>query len=543
MTKAKEKIEIYDTTLRDGSQMQGISLSVQDKLRITELLDNLGVDYIEGGWPGANPKDIEYFEQAKKLNLKNSKLVAFGSTKRVNSPNCDEDIIIQGLLKANTQVVTIVAKTWDLHVKVALNTTLEKNLEIIRESIEYLKSKNKEVILDCEHFFDAYINNPDYSRQVLETAQQARADTVVLCDTNGGTLPQTICKIIRELQEEFSDLKLGIHAHNDCGLAIANSLLAVQAGAIQVQGTINGYGERCGNADLISVICNLELKMNRQALGDNNKLAQITSIAKSISDIANINLSTQQPFVGRSAFSHKGGLHASAIRKDSKTYEHIEPTIIGNTSRILISEQAGISNILDFMKSKNLDTNCPENKNIAQELLKEVKERENNGYQYEEAGASLELLLLKHLNKSQEYYKLKDFRISLGKDTEAEATIRITVNDEMLHTASLGDGPGHALDNALRKALSSYYPDELSQFRLTDFKVRVIDSQDGTAAQTKVNVQTTDHKGIKWNTVGVDRNIIQATFEAISESIEYGIYKHKNNSTELISRDSGDKQK
>lgn len=527
MAEVNNKIEIYDTTLRDGSQMQGISLSVQDKLRITELLDELGVDYIEGGWPGANPKDIEYFTQAKKLNLKNSKLVAFGSTKRVNSPNCDEDVIIQGLLQAETDVVTIVAKTWDLHVKVALNTTLDKNLEIIKESIEYLKSKNKEVILDCEHFFDAYINNKEYSQQVVKTAQEAGADKIVLCDTNGGTLPQKVQEIIEELQTDFTGLQLGIHAHDDCGLAIANSLLAVQTGATQVQGTINGYGERCGNADLIAVICNLELKMNKQALPASDNLAYITSIAKSVSDIANINLSTQQPFVGRSAFSHKGGLHASAMRKDSKTYEHIEPTIIGNTSRILISEQAGISNILDFMKSKGLDIEQQANKDIAKELLAEVKDRENNGYQYEEAGASLELLLLKHLGKYQEYYELRDFRISLGKDTEAEATIRIKVNDEILHTASLGDGPGHALDNALRKALGNYYPEELSEFRLTDFKVRVIDSQDGTAAKTKVNVQTTDHQGIKWNTVGVNRNIIQATFEAISESIEYGIYKYR----------------
>ncbi len=518
---SQNKIQIYDTTLRDGSQMQSISFSVADKLKIASLLDELGVHYIEGGWPGANPKDIEFFEQAKNLNLKNSKLVAFGSTRRADSKNCEEDVILQALLKAETPAVAIVGKTWDLHVEVALRTSLDNNLLMISDSIKFLKSKGKEVIFDSEHFFDAYSDNQDYAVQVVKTAFEAGADTITLCDTNGGSLPWQIESAVLHLLKTFPGIQLGIHTHNDSGLAVANSLAALKAGAIQVQGTINGYGERCGNADLVSIICNLELKMKQSALSDPSNLKQITSISHQISEIANLNPNRQQPFVGRFAFTHKGGLHASAMRRNRSTYEHVDPELIGNSSRMIVSEQSGLSNIYDFAANRKLHLG-DEPEKVAKELLAEIKEKEHAGYQFESAGASLELLFLKKLDKKPYFFEVIGFKVFAAQNDMAEATVRIKVGEEVFHTASLGVGPGHALDNALRKALSRYY-DTLKSFKLSDFKVRVVDSGDGTAAKTRVNVET-DNFGRKWNTVGVHENILQATFQAISESIEYGLY-------------------
>ncbi|MDJ0625669.1 MAG: citramalate synthase [Candidatus Caenarcaniphilales bacterium] len=516
------KIQIYDTTLRDGSQMHGISFSVADKLKIVSLLDELGVDYIEGGWPGANPKDIEFFQEVKNLKLKNSQIVAFGSTKRVDSENCDEDPILEALIKAETSVVTIVGKTWDLHVEQALRTTLDNNLKLISDSIEHLKSKKRRVIFDAEHFFDGYEENPDYSLKVLETAIGSGVDVISLCDTNGGSLPTRINEIVKEVVKKFPRVQLGIHAHNDGDLAIANSLAAVESGAVQVQGTINGYGERCGNADLISVIGNLCLKMNCECLPSKQHLTKLTQTSHSLSEIANLNPRGQHPFVGRFAFTHKGGLHASAMLRNRETYEHTIPDLVGNKSRIVVSEQAGLSNVIDFAEGKGIELG-KNSQRIAKELLIEIKAKEHEGYQFEQAGASLELLFLKKLDKKKKYYEIIDFRVFDSYDSVAEASVQIRVGEKVLHTASLGVGPGHALDNALRKALRNYY-EVVADFKLTDFKVRVVDSHDGTAAKTRVNVEM-DNQGSKWNTVGLHEDILQATFQAISESIEYGLYK------------------
>jgi len=517
----KKKVEIYDTTLRDGAQTHGISFSVADKLKITQLLDELGVKYIEGGWPGANPKDIEFFEEAQGLALKQAKLVAFGSTRRLDSPDCSSDHILQSLLKAKTDIVTIVGKTWDLHVEIALRTTLENNLQLISESISYLKKQNKQVIFDAEHFFDAYKHNPGYTFEVLEAASQA--DRIVLCDTNGGSLPSQISSTIHEVTAKLPNLKLGIHTHNDSGLALANSLAAVETGVCQIQGTINGYGERCGNADLISVIANLELKMNTQTLPDPTHLRKLTHISHAVEEIVNINLSSQHPFTGRFAFTHKGGLHVSAVRREPRTYEHIEPEIIGNYSRVLVSEQAGLSNILEFAQNRDIDLE-PAPKDSANAILKEIKAKEHLGYQYDQASASLVLLYLEVLGSKPNYFDIIDFRTLSSLDDLSEATIQLaTSSEKRFHTVSLGVGPGHALDRALREALIDQYQ-IVKDFKLIDFKVRVVDSTDGTAAKTRVNTEMS-HNGHKWNTVGVNVNIIQAIFESLSESIQYGLYR------------------
>lgn len=517
-----KKIFIYDTTLRDGAQMQGISLSVSDKLKIVKILDSLGVDYIEGGWPGANPKDIEFFEAVRSLDLKCSKLVAFGCTRRVDSEDCSVDPIMQGLLSAETDVVTIVAKTWDLHVEVALRTSLDNNLTIIRDSIQYLKSHGKEVILDAEHFFDGYIGNSSYSRQIIEVAMDVGVDSIVLCDTNGGTLPFQIEEIVSELVSLYPQCQFGIHTHNDGGLAVANTLAAVRGGVQQIQGTINGYGERCGNADLVASICNLQLKMGYEALPSSEHLQKITHASKAISSIVNINPDIHHPFVGRAAFGHKGGLHASAMLRNRETYEHVDPLWIGNESRIIVSEQAGLSNISDFAANKNIDIPDPQ---LARDILALVKEREQQGYQYESASASLELLFLGVLGKSPHYFELVDFRVLSWQDHMSEASVQVRIKDQNLHVVSFGVGPGHALDSALRKALDIYYG-QLAGIRLNDFKVRVVDSHDGTAAKTQVVVESIFvDTGVKWSTIGVHQNILEATLEAITSSIEYGLYK------------------
>lgn len=520
----KNDIQIYDTTLRDGAQMHGISLSVADKLKIVRLLDDLGISYIEGGWPGANPKDIEFFEQAVKLPLKHAKLAAFGSTRRADSNDCSEDIIVQALIKAETPVVTIVGKTWDMHVELALRTTLENNLKMIADTVSYLKQQGKEVFFDAEHFFDGFLDNPDYSLQVLKSALNAGADGVILCDTNGNSLVNQIDTVCQKVCKTFPAANVGIHTHNDGGLAVANSLQAVQAGARQVQGTINGYGERCGNADLISVIANLQLKMGFACLPDDDYLKKLTETSHEISEIVNLNPNGQQPFVGRFAFTHKGGLHASAMQRNKTSYEHISPELVGNRSRIVVSEQAGLSNILDFAKSRGLELGEHQQR-IAKELLVEIKEKEHQGYQFEQAGASLELLFLKKLDKRKKFFEVIDYRVFDSFDSLAEATVQVKVGEKILHSASLGVGPGHALDNALRKSLTNYY-EGIKDFKLTDFKVRVVDGHDGTAAKTRVNAEM-DNKGYRWNTVGLHEDILQATFLAISESIEYGLYKNK----------------
>jgi len=513
-------IQIYDTTLRDGAQMEGISLSADDKIKITKLLDELGVDFIEGGWPGANPKDVEFFKKANELNLKNAKLVAFGSTRRANAKP-QNDVILSALLQAKTEYITIVGKTWDMHVEIALGVSKEENLNMIKDSIEFLKSQGKKVFFDSEHFFDSFKSNPEYALSVIKTASDAGADGVVLCDTNGGTLPEEVKIAVSKAKEAIGNKTIiGVHCHNDCELAVANSLIAYEAGARQIQGTINGIGERCGNANLVSIIANLELKYKKNVLPGEN-IKTLTPISRQISSILNLNPNDHQAFVGFSAFTHKGGLHASAVQKDSRTYEHISPESIGNTNRIIVSEQSGISNVLSVAKKYDLDLG-QDPKETAKDLLKKIKELENKGYQFEGADASFTLLLLELLNQKPKFFELVDYRVTTSSKQLAEATVRIKVKGEVIHTASLGVGPGNALDNALRKALNHYYP-ILKEFKLLDFKVRIVDSHDGSAAKTRVHVETTDGENI-WDTIGVSGNIIEATWSAITDSLEYGLW-------------------
>ncbi|OGI10408.1 MAG: citramalate synthase [Candidatus Melainabacteria bacterium RIFCSPLOWO2_02_FULL_35_15] len=515
-----KELQIYDTTLRDGAQMEGISLSVDDKLKITKLLDELGVDFIEGGWPGANPKDVEFFKKVQELNLKHAKIVAFGSTRHANSKT-QADPVLNALLQAKTEHITIVGKAWDMHVDVALNVSKEENLKMIQDSIEYLKIKKKKVFFDAEHYFDSFKLNPEYALNVIKCAHDTGADGIILCDTNGGSLPEEIRKGVLKAKETLGEKTLiGIHVHNDCELAVANSITAYESGARQIQGTINGIGERCGNANLVSIIANLELKYKEKILPEKN-LTKLTAISRQISDILNLNPYDHQPFVGFSAFTHKGGLHASAIKRSSKTYEHIEPELVGNTNKIVVSEQSGISNILAVAEQNKIDLgNNP--KETAQTLLKKVKELEHKGYQYDGASASFVLLLLELLEKRPKFYELIDYRVNVSSKQLAEATVRLKVKGEVIHAASLGVGPGNALDNALRKALNHYYP-ALKEFQLVDFKVRIVDSHDGSAAKTRVRVETSDGS-ITWDTVGLSANIIDATWLAITDSIEYGLW-------------------
>ena len=514
------KIQIYDTTLRDGAQMEGVSLSVDDKLKITKLLDELGVDFIEGGWPGSNPKDEEYFKKVQDLNLKNAKIVAFGSTRRANS-KVQSDVILNALLKAKTDYITIVGKSWDMHVDTALGTTCEENLNMVSESVEFLKLHNKKVFFDSEHFFDGMKSNPEYTLKVIKCASDSGADAVILCDTNGGSMPDEIKRGVTEVKKLVGDkCIIGIHVHNDGDLAVANSLSAYEAGARQIQGTINGIGERCGNANLISVIANLELKYNEKVLPENN-LSRLTPFSSQISDILNMNPSDHQPYVGFCAFSHKGGLHASAVKKDTKTYEHINPDLVGNTNRIVISELSGISNIISIAEKCQIDLG-DDSKETAKQLLKKIKELEHKGYQFEGAGASFVLLLLELLNQRPKFFELIDYRVMTSSKQLAEATVRLKVKGEVIHTASLGVGPGNAIDNALRKALNHYYP-ALKEFQLVDFKVRILDGHDGSSAKTRVHVESSDG-AVNWDTVGVSANIIDATWLAITDSIEYGLW-------------------
>ncbi len=520
--------QIYDTTLRDGAQMRGISLSVDDKLKICYLLDELGIDFIEGGWPGSNPKDEEFFKKAASLGLKHSKLVAFGSTRRANS-KVQSDPVLNAVIKAKTEYITIVGKSSELHVDIALNISKEENLKMIQESIEYLKSQNKKVFFDAEHFFDGMKANPEYTLEVIKCAADAGADGIVLCDTNGGSMPEEIKEFVsKAVQATGNKTVIGIHVHNDSELAVSNSLTAFKAGARQIQGTINGIGERCGNANLVSIIPNLELKYNTKVLPEGG-LKKLTHISRQISDILNLNPNEQQPFVGTCAFTHKAGLHASAVNKDSKTYEHINPEIIGNTNRIVVSEQAGISNIVTFAEKYMIDLGHTP-KETAKDLVKKVKELEYKGYQFEGAEASFVLILLELLNQRPKFFELIDYRVIVSSKQLAEATVRLKVKGEVFHTASLGVGPGNAIDNALRKALNHYYP-AIKEFKLVDFKVRILDGHDGSAAKTRVLVESSDGN-TTWNTVGVSANIIDATWLAITDSIEYGLWLKLNKEIE-----------
>ncbi|RIX54078.1 citramalate synthase [Paenibacillus nanensis] len=511
-------ISIFDTTLRDGTQGEGISLSADDKLKIAQKLDALGVHYIEGGNPGSNSKDIEFFQRVKALKL-SSRITAFGSTRRKNSI-AEHDASLLRIVESGVPAATLVGKAWDFHVHTALQTTLEENLAMIYESFAFLKRSGMEAMYDAEHFFDGFKHNPEYAIAALRKAQDAGADWLVLCDTNGGTLPNEIYDIVSRVRSELT-APIGIHTHNDCELAVANSLAAVQAGATQVQGTINGYGERCGNANLCSIIPNLQLKMGYDCLPE-ERLRTLTSTARYVSEIANVHMPVGQAYVGNAAFAHKGGIHVSAIMKDSKTYEHIQPELVGNKQRILVSELAGQSNIISKAVELGLDVNA--NNEKTKQIIEQIKELEHQGYQFEGADASLELLLREAFTDMKEIFTVESFKMHVEKTNAgmiSEAIVKINVDGQQVYTAAEGNGPVNALDNALRKALVQFYP-KIEQFHLSDYKVRVIDEKDATAAKVRVLVESTGLDNT-WSTVGVSSNVIEASWEALLGSIRYAL--------------------
>lgn len=516
------KIFVFDTTLRDGTQGEGISLSADDKLKIAQKLDSLGVHYIEGGNPGSNGKDIEFFQRVKSLNLQ-AKLTAFGSTRRKNSI-AEHDASLLRIVESGVPAATLVGKAWDFHVHIALQTSLEENLAMIYDSFAFLKHKGMEAMYDAEHFFDGYKNNPEYALAALKKAQEGGADWLVLCDTNGGTLPNEVAEIVARVKAEMN-VPIGIHTHNDCELAVANTLAAVGAGATQVQGTINGYGERCGNANLCSIIPNLQLKMNYDCLPDEN-LRELTNTARYISEIANVHMPVGQAYVGNAAFAHKGGIHVSAILKDSKTYEHIQPELVGNKQRVLVSELAGQSNIISKATALGLDVNANNEKTKA--IMDHIKELEHEGYQFEAADASLELLLRKAFGDWEPSFQVDSYKIHSESKKDSmisEAIVKITVDNQQIYTVAEGIGPVNALDTALRKALSQHYPD-IEHVYLTDYKVRVIDEMDATAAKVRVLVESTG-KLNSWNTVGLSGNVIDASWAAIVDSFHYALLSLK----------------
>lgn len=514
-----KQIKIFDTTLRDGSQGAGISFSVEDKLKIASALDTFGIAYIEGGWPGSNPKDEEFFKLAKN-KFKNSKLVAFSSTRKPNT-KIQDDNQIKKIISSGTKVATIFGKSWDLHVQVALKTTLKENLKMIFETIAYLKTKKFEVIYDAEHYFDGYIHNKIYTFETIKSAVDAGADYICLCETNGGVLPSYIEKTVKETIKEFPNVKFGIHAHNDCDCAVANSIIAVQSGCQLVQGTINGIGERCGNANLCSIIPSLQLKGKYHCVPVQN-LKNITNLSRYIDEIANLTSNDSMPYVGKNAFSHKAGVHVSAIKKDSKTYEHINPKHVGNKRNILVSDLSGKSNIVSKADELAIDL-----EKEVQGIINIVKEKENNGYQYENADGSFYILTKKLEKTYKNFFTLKNYRVSVEKNKDgfivSEATVKLDVNGKEEHTVAEGGGPVDALDKCLRKALIKFYP-EIKSVILTDFKVRVINSDANTAAKVRVLIESKDKK-YSWGTIGVSDNIIDACWQALSDSVEYKLLK------------------
>jgi 2-isopropylmalate synthase len=518
-------IKIYDTTLRDGSQAEDIAFSVEDKVRIVQKLDELGIHYIEGGWPGSNPRDLQFFKEIKSVSLSQVKIVAFGSTCRAGtSPQNDPNI--RALIEADTEVVTIFGKSWDIHPLEALNITLDQNLEIIHESIRFLKSRVSEVIFDAEHFFDGFKSNSKYTLATLRVAQEARADWIVLCDTNGGTLPDEVQSIIKEVKKKIA-APLGIHVHNDTEMAVANTILAVREGVGMVHGTINGYGERCGNANLCSIIPNLKLKMKIDCISD-DQLKKIREVSRFVSELANLPHHKYLPYVGDSAFAHKGGVHVSAIRKSGTTYEHVQPERVGNRQRVLISDLSGESNILYKAAEFKIDFESKDPK--VREILDQLKRLENQGFQFEGAEGSFEILIKKALGQHKKFFELMGFRVIVEKREEeapplSEATIMVRVRDRVEHTAAVGNGPVNALDNAIRKALEKFYP-ELREVKLLDYKVRILSTKDGTGAQTRVLIESGDGES-KWGTVGVSENIIQASWQALVDSIDYKLLKEE----------------
>ncbi len=522
-------VEIYDTTLRDGAQLEGISLTVDDKLRIAEQLDNLGVHYIEGGWPGANPKDVEFFERAQKeLSLKQSQLVAFGSTRRVNG-DAESDPTLANLVSAGTSTVCIVGKSWDYHVTEALRTSLDEGVAMVADSVKFLKDQGLDVFFDAEHFFDGYKANPEFALRVLEGASNAGADCLVLCDTNGGSLPFQVEETVSEVVGHLGT-SIGVHLHNDTGCGVANAMAGVMAGATQVQGTINGYGERVGNCDLVPIIANLSLKLGVKTLPE-ECMEKLTSVAHHVAELVNFSSDPQQPYVGSGAFAHKAGLHVSAISRRPDAYEHIDPNLVGNGTRFLVSEMSGKSTIELRAQQLGLE--------ISGETLNEVvatlKDLEYRGYHFEAADASLELLLRASTGWEQDFFQLQSFSVNVGHlsgsgsrawndvavEVDTEANVSIDVDGEIIEASGKGNGPVNALDAALRDALETRYP-ALGKLRLTDFKVRVLETSKGTGAITRVLLDTTNGDQT-WTTIGVSENIIEASWQALVDSMVYGL--------------------
>ena len=517
-----KKIIAYDSTLRDGAQAQGISFSVEAKIKIVEKLVELGIGYIEAGNPSSNPKDLEFFNRVASLDLKNSKIIAFGSTCKVGAVAAD-DKFLQSLLEANTSAVAIFGKSWDYQVTDILRTTLTENLRMIGDTIAYLKTKDREVVFDAEHFFDGFKANPDYALQSLKAAADAGADVLCLCDTNGGTFPDEIFTITQQVVQQFNTA-VGIHCHNDSEMAVANSVAAVQAGAVQVQGTINGIGERCGNANLCSIIPNLQLKLGRQCIPP-QKMDHLTEVARFVSEVDNVTFNDKAPYVGDDAFSHKGGMHIDAVSKDPASYEHINPEKVGNARHILLSEVAGRSALLSRINAVDLTLkkDSPETKRI----LDHLKTLEHEGYQFEGAESSLQLLIYKLLGKHQPFFELKEYKVSIVEPSvngiNSSAMIKIFVEGQEEIMAAEGDGPVNALDSALRKALERFYP-AIKEVKLTDYKVRVLDSNKATAAKVRVLIESTDsHES--WTTIGVSTDIIDASWRALIDSIEYKLMR------------------
>ncbi len=513
------KIEIYDTTLRDGTQREGISLSCDDKLAIARKLDEIGVDFFEGGWPGSNPKDAEFFRRVRQIPLRHSVITAFGSTCRVGGePSTDSNI--RALLDAETSVCTVVGKTSLMHVSDVLQTTPEENLRIIQESVAFLVSSGRRVIYDAEHFFDGYSLDADYALATVQAASAGGAETVVLCDTNGGTMPWDIASVVRLVKSKTST-PLGIHTHNDAECAVANSLAAITEGCAQVQGTINGYGERCGNANLVSIVANLELKLGMHCLPEGN-LQKLTELSHFVAEVANLSPDEHLAYVGKSAFAHKGGIHVAAIRRNEKSYQHIDPALVGNHLRVVVSELSGRGNLLSKAEEYGLD--APAGSGVS-EVLNTIKTLEAKGFSFEAAEASVAMLLKRQQPEYRAPFELIDFAVNVehrqGRGLFAEASIKVRVGKEILHTVADGSGPVNALDAAIRKALSPVYP-SLNDFHLADYKVRILDGENGTAAVTRVLIDT--QNGVKrWSTVGASANIIEASWQALADSVEYGL--------------------
>ena len=515
----KPEVEIYDTTLRDGSQGEGINFSVLDKLRIAEKLDAFGIHYIEGGWPGSNPKDIEFFAEARRKRFKHARLAAFGSTRR-KGVAVESDDQVRLLLEAETPVVTIFGKTWLLHVKEVLRTTPDENLAMIGDAVRFLKDHGKFVIYDAEHACDGYKDDPEYAMATWQAAEKAGADFVVLCDTNGGTLPREVAAITAAARGMLTT-SIGIHTHDDIGLGVANALAAVEAGATHVQGTINGYGERTGNCNLTSVIPNLALKMKKRCVSEKS-LAQLHELSQFVDEIANFRHNPRQPWVGQTAFAHKGGMHVNAVQKVARSFEHIDPTLVGNRRRVLVSDLAGRSNIV--MKAQELGFSVTNDTPELKTILARIKELEHEGFEFEAAEASLALLISRELQHKKLPFVVDGYHVSMRRDgpgSVCEATVKVHVGDQAAHTVAEGDGPVNALDRALRAALVKFYPN-LKKVMLSDYKVRILESATGTSARTRVLIQSTDGKE-EWGTVGVDDNIIEASLQALVDSMEYAL--------------------